>query len=202
MTKLFEWLVALGPVGTLMVSALDSAGIPMVGGVDALLIVVAVTSPSAAYLSAALAVAGSVAGSLVLFMIARKGGEAYLDKHTVSRRGLGLKSWFLEYGLLTVFVPAVVPIVPMPMKIFVLSAGALGVSPWVFSLVLGVARVIRYFIIAWMSLRLGSGTLPYLRQHLWQLVALAIGLFGFLYVVISVVDRRRKLRRAVQDETT
>jgi membrane protein YqaA with SNARE-associated domain len=200
--KFFEWLVALGPVGVFILAILDSAGVPVVGGVDALLILITVTNPSAAYLAAAVAVAGSVIGSLVLFLIARKGGEAYLERYTVSRRGLRFKAWFLEYGLVTVFVPAVVPIVPMPMKVFVLSAGALGVSIWIFSAVLVVARSIRYFVIAWMGLRLGNQTLPYLGHHIGQLAALAVGLFAGLYVLIMLLDRRRKLRSVVEEDPT
>ena len=170
---------------------LDSAGIPVVGGVDALLIWVSVTSPGTAYLAAATAVIGSLIGSLVLFFLARKGGEAYLARYTSSRRGAKLKSWFLEYGLLTVFVPSV-SFVPMPLKVFVISAGALGVNPLLFALVLTVARVIRYFFLAWLGLRLGDQALPYLKQHIWMFVALAIGLFASLYFLIAYLDKRRR----------
>ena len=97
----------------------------MVGGVDALVVLVSALDSSRAYWAAAAAIVGSVAGSLGLFYIARKGGEAYLLRHTTSGRGARLRAWFLEYGLLTVFVPAFVPVIPLPLKIFVLSAGAL-----------------------------------------------------------------------------
>ena len=126
MRHLVDALTALGPVGVILLALLDNLGVPLVGGVDALVVWVSVTNPSAAYLAAGMAVLGSLIGSLVLFLIARKGGEAYLDRHTVSRRAARLRNWFLEYGLLTVFVPAVVPIVPMPLKVFILSAGGYG----------------------------------------------------------------------------
>jgi membrane protein YqaA with SNARE-associated domain len=191
-------LRALGPTGVLLLSILDSAGIPVVGGVDALLVWVAVTNPDAAYPAAGMAVLGSTIGSLILFFVARKGGEAYLERHTLSRRGARLKRWFLEYGLLTILVPALIPI-PMPLKVFVLSAGALGISPLVFTLVLLMARVPRYFGLAWLGLQLGSQTLPYLRSHIWQLVLSAIILFAALYLLIKLVDRRRRLRTLVTD---
>ena len=73
---------------------------------------------------------------MFLFFIARKGGEAYLHRHTLSAAARNLRAWFFEYGLLTVFVPAFVPVIPMPVKIFILSAGALGVSPLTFTIVL------------------------------------------------------------------
>lgn len=187
-----ETLRALGPLGVFLLAVLDSAGIPVVGGVDALLIWISVTTPSAAYIAAAAAVAGSVIGSMFLFYVARKGGEAYLDKYTSNPKGARLKSWFQEYGLVTVFVPAMVPIIPMPLKVFVLSAGALGIRPVLLAAVLLGARAIRYGAIAWLGLQLGANALPYLRQHVWQLVLMAAAAFVSLYLFITIVDRRRK----------
>lgn len=169
----------------------------MVGGVDALLVAVAVLDHSQAYWAAACATFGSVIGSGVLFFIARRGGEAYLERYTVSGRGAKFRAWFLEFGMLTVFVPAVVPVIPMPMKIFILSAGALGVRPLTFVLVLTAARIPRYIFLAWLGTRLGKDTLPYLRHHLWEFIALAAGLFIVLYFVVRYVhDWRIAQRRA------
>ncbi|MGI8743755.1 MAG: YqaA family protein [Bryobacteraceae bacterium] len=198
MRHLLEAFRDLGPTGVFILSTLDSAGFPVISGVDALLVWVAISNPQAAYVAAGMAVLGSLIGSLVLFFIARKGGDAYLERHTVSRRGARLKRWFLEYGLLTILVPALVPI-PMPLKVFILSAGALGVSPLVFTLVLLAARIPRYFGLAWLGLQLGDQTLPYLTHHIWQLTAIAAGLFLGLYLLIKLLDRRRKLRQLVTD---
>jgi hypothetical protein len=79
--------------------------------------------------SAASAIAGSLLGMMFLFWLARKGGEKYLDKHASGPRAMRFRRWFDRYGLVTVFIPALVPLVPLPMKVFVLSAGALGVKP-------------------------------------------------------------------------
>lgn len=200
MKGIFETLKALGPLGVFVLAILDSAGVPVVGGVDALLIFVSVQTPGLAFWVAASAVVGSVTGSLFLFWIARKGGEAYLDRHTASARGAKLRQWFQEYGLLTVFVPAATPIIPTPLKVFVLSAGALGVRPALFAAVMALARALRYFAIAALGLRLGTGTLPYLRGHLWALAAIAAALFGGLYIALTLADRRRKLARATPAE--
>lgn len=81
----------------------------MVGGVDALLIAVATTTPKRAYWSAALAIVGSLAGSLILFFIARKGGEVLLMRHVTSKTGARMHLWFQRWGLATVFVPALSP---------------------------------------------------------------------------------------------
>ncbi len=198
MKHFLETLRDLGPAGLFVLAILDSAGIPVVSGVDALLVWISVAKPESAYLAAGMALLGSVIGSLVLFYIARRGGEAYLDRYTQSPRGARLRRWFLEYGLLTIFVPALVPI-PMPLKVFVLSAGALGISPLVFTMVLIAARIPRYFGLAWLGLQLGSDTLPYLAHHIWQMVVIAVVLFVFLYLLIKYLDRRRKIRQLVTD---
>jgi len=163
----------------------------MVGGVDALIVLIAVTNHAQAYLAASAAIAGSLIGSLILFLIARKGGEEYHRRHTSSPRGAKLRAWFHEYGLLTVFVPAFVPIIPMPLKIFIISAGALEESPVTFSIVLLAARIPRYLFLAWMGSRLGADTIPYLRHHIWGLVFLAAALFILLYFGVRIVHNYR-----------
>jgi membrane protein YqaA with SNARE-associated domain len=163
----------------------------MVGGVDALIVLVAVMNRSQAYLAAATAIAGSLAGSLILFLIARKGGEEYHRHHTSTARGAKLRAWFHEYGLLTVFVPAFVPIIPLPLKIFIISAGALEESPVTFSLVLLAARVPRYLFLAWLGSRLGRDTIPFLRQHIWELIVLASVLFAVLFFGVRLVHGHR-----------
>lgn len=188
-----------GPAGVFLLAVLDSAGVPIPGGVDALLIFVAVVNHSVAYSSAVAAVVGSVIGSLVLFFIARKGGEHYLHRYTSSGKGARLKAWFLEYGMLTVFVPACVPI-PMPLKVFILSAGALGVNPLTFALVITAARIPRYFFLAWLGTNLGDQTLPYLKSHLGALVVFSLVLFGLLYLLIKMIDRKHKIAQLTESE--
>ncbi len=184
-----------GPAGVLFLGLLDSTGVPMVGGVDALIVLIAVTNHAQAYLAASAAIAGSLIGSLILFLIARKGGEEYHRRHTSSPRGAKLRAWFHEYGLLTVFVPAFVPIIPLPLKIFIISAGALEESPVTFSIVLLAARIPRYLFLAWMGSRLGADTIPYLRQHIWGLVFFAAALFVLLYFGVRIVHNYRVSKR-------
>jgi len=163
----------------------------MVGGVDAVIVLLAVVSRKQAYLAAATAIVGSLVGSLILFLIARKGGEEYHRRHASSARSDRFRAWFHEYGLLTVFVPAFVPIIPLPLKIFIISAGAMEESPVKFSLVLLAARIPRYLFLAWLGLRLGTHTLPYLRQHIWELILLATTIFIVLYASVRIVHDRR-----------
>ena len=179
-----------GPLGVFVFSAIDSLGIPMVGGVDAMVVLVAALDHSAAYFAAAAATVGSLFGSMLLFYVARRGGEAYLQRYTATGRGAKFRTWFAEYGVLTVFVPAFV-IIPMPLKVFVLSAGALGTRPQTFFFVLAAARIPRYLLLAWLGMRLGKETLPYMQHHIWQLFALAVLLFVILYAAMRITRRMR-----------
>jgi membrane protein YqaA with SNARE-associated domain len=181
-----------------VLAILDSAGLPVVGGVDLLLITVAMDTPKYAYLAAVYAIVGSLAGSLILFGIARKGGEAFLAKQLSSRRGKQLHGWFEQYGLVTVFIPAVSPI-PLPMKIPVFCAGALEVHWSYFSGVVLAARAIRYFALAYLGMRYGSTTFLFLRKHLLEIGIIAIILAVGSVVVIRLI-RRARHRRHVKSE--
>ncbi|HZU23889.1 MAG TPA: VTT domain-containing protein [Bryobacteraceae bacterium] len=197
MKKLFTTLIAWGPLGVLLIAGLDGAGIPLPGGVDALLVGVAVENHRAAYGAACLAILGSLVGSLILFYLARKGGEAFLHRHTLSARGMRLRLWFQHYGLLTVFIPALVPI-PLPLKIFIICSGALGNNPFWFTLVLAAARVIRYFGLAWLGVNLGPQTVPWLESHVITLLAGSAALFVVLFFIVSWAEKRRARIQAAE----
>jgi membrane protein YqaA with SNARE-associated domain len=182
-------LIAYGPPGLLILSILDSAGIPIVGGVDALLIAVASQSAEHAYLAAAFALLGSLIGSSFLFFLARKGGDAFLHKQISSGPGKRLHFWFQQYGLITVFVPAVSPI-PLPMKIPVFCAGALQVRFEYFVLVLVIARAIRYFGYAYLAVHYGSQTVTFVKTHGWQLGGAALMLALISMLALRLLQKR------------
>lgn len=173
-----------------MLAILDSAGLPVVGGVDALLIAFAVSRPHLAYIAAIWAILGSLAGSLILFGIARKGGEVLLAKHIGTRRGKRLHSWFERFGLVTVFIPALSPL-PLPMKVPVFCAGALEVRWSYFSAVVLAARAIRYFALAYLGLQYGRQTFQFLASHLVGVAVIAIALAILAIIVLQVVARRQ-----------
>jgi membrane protein YqaA with SNARE-associated domain len=192
MKALLDWLIALGPVGVLLAAILDGAGLPIPGGVDALVIFLAARTPGSAWMFATMAVVGSVIGNLFLFSLARRGGEIYLRKRSSHPRSQRFRHWFEKYGLLTVFTSALVPLPIMPMKIFVLSAGALGSPPLKFVAVFIAGRIPRYFALAYLGMRMRDNALDYLKAHVLHLTAIALGLFLFLMLLIKMADKRRR----------
>jgi membrane protein YqaA with SNARE-associated domain len=183
-------LISWGPLGVFVLAMLDSV-LPLPATVDALLVTIAAADPSNAWLTAMLAVFGSVTGSMALYYAARKGGETFLDTATVSGRGLRLRCWFQRYGLVTIFVPAFL-IIPLPLKVPVLCAGALRVRPLTFFSVVLVARVLRYSALAYLGAQVGEHSLGYLRKHVWEMMAVAVVLSVLLFALIRFNDRTRR----------
>ena len=163
------------------------------GGVDALLIAIAVNRPSEAYLAAVCAIVGSLAGSLILFAIARKGGEVLLGKQLESRQGKRLHAWFERFGLVTVFVPALSPL-PLPMKVPVFCAGALEVGWSYFIAVVLAARTIRYFALAYLALHYGQQTFQFLKTNAIDVAGFAIALAILAIIVLQLAQRRNSGR--------
>ena len=163
---------------------------------DLLLIALAVAKPASAYWSASLATLGSVLGCLILFYLARKGGERFLYRHVKQgSKARTLTQWFQRYGLATVFVTALSP-APMPTKLFIICAGASGVRVAPFVLVALAARSIRYFVLAYLGVHFGAGASAWMKAHAWYIAAATVGLFVAAAVAGKVagrLSRRSKL---------
>jgi len=189
LAHLTQVLVAWGPLGILLLSILDSSGVPVAGAFDAFLILIAVQNPSIAWLCAGIAVVGSSVGTLLLFYASRRGGRQFLAKSASESRTMRFRAWFMRFGLLTVFVPALIPI-PLPMKLFVITAGVCGTPLAEFLGVVVSGRTLRYFGEAWLGVTLGHESAGFLKTHIWHLIGSAIALFAVLYCL--VLWRQRK----------
>jgi len=200
MNEFLETLKALGPLGVLIVAFIDGIGLPNPGGPDYLLLFLAWKQPQNAYLSAFLCLIGALTGTFGLFWIARKGGQRYLDAHASGPRALKFRAWFKRYGLVTVFIPALIPMVPLPMKVFVICAGAFAVNPATFFAVVAAAKTPRMFGLAYLGKSLGENSTQWLKDHRWHFAAGALLLALFLFVLVKLADRYHT-RRDVTLET-
>jgi membrane protein DedA with SNARE-associated domain len=84
----------------------------------------------------------------------------------------------------------VTPVVPFPLKVFVMSAGAMRTSWAKFVAVIVVARVIRYFGEAYLGLHLGDHAEAFLRRNAWSLLGAAMAMATGIYLAIRFGDRR------------
>jgi membrane protein YqaA with SNARE-associated domain len=190
LAKLTAALIAFGPLGILVLAFIDSVGIPMASGMDALVIVIAAKAPARAAFAASMGVIGSLIGNVILFLGARAGGRRFVRETEPAAKQQPFREWFKRYGLLTVFIPAMLPI-PLPLKVFVISAAVLHTPLRTFILVILLGRSIRYFGEAYLGVQLGEHSWQYLRAHTWHLMAGAVVLFVALYLLIVLVERRR-----------
>lgn len=192
---LSEALVRFGPAGVFLLAVLDSSGVPIPAAMDFLLMYVAFKSPDRAYLTAAMAVAGSLVGNVTLFLLSRHGVRRFFKPPMPGKPGR-FREWFDRYGLVTVFIPALLPIPPLPLKAFVVSAGVLRTPLSQFVAVILVARVVRYFGEAYLGIRLGLGAQAYLRHNAWALTGVALALALAMVALMRLAERRRVATRA------
>jgi len=191
LAKLTAFLQAYGPWGIFVLAMVDSMGVPLPAVTDVVLMTIGVDSvhhPSVAYFAAAMATTGSLIGTAILFQAALHGRKLFSRKETDPGKFQG---WFQRYGMLTVFVPAVVPFVPLPLKVFVISAGAFRTRFSTFMVVITAARIIRYFGMAYLALQLGADARGFLTRNGWTIVGVAIGVAYLLYLAMRWSERRR-----------
>ena len=162
---------------------------------DALLIIIAVKAPGRAYFAALMAVLGSLAGNVVLFQGARYGLRRFTKALPEPGDPQRFRKWFHRYGLLTVFIPAATPFLPLPLKVFVISAGALHTPLPRFVLVVALARTVRYFGDAYLGIKLGMDAQGFLQRNAWTLVGVALAAAFLIYVLIRWNDRRQTAAR-------
>lgn len=181
--------MAYGSWGVLLIGVIDSIGVPLPATIDALLILIAAKAPGQAYYAASLAVLGSLAGNLALFQTARYSGQRVLRASEPEKPG-ALSSWFRRYGLITVFVPAATPIIPLPLKVFVVSAGALRTPLSKFLGVILAGRALRYFGDAYLGATLGTRAESFLQHNKWTLLAIPLALAVLSCMLIRLIRRR------------
>lgn len=176
---LLEWLKAFGPFGLFGISLVDSAGIPLPGGPDAVMIWVSATNPALMPLYALAATAGSAIGCTLLYLVARRAGVAALKRVTPKKRDR-IETLLGRYDLIAVMVPAVLP-PPFPFKPFVLCAGVFRLKTWRFITAIFIGRSVRFLIEGWLAIRFGEDAGRIISQHGWKvLVAVALlAAFGF-----------------------
>jgi len=188
--EIVKALEAYGPWGVCALAILDSAGIPLPAGVDVLVLSIAWKIPSHAYLTAFLATVGSLCGNIGLFWAARGGGRRWVKAVPEPDKPQRFRAWFRQYGLVTVFIPALFPFIPLPLKVFVISAGVLHTRSVKFIAVILLARVIRYFGLAYLGIQLGENARYFLQHNAFAITGAALGLALGLFLLIKLNDRR------------
>ena len=185
LARLNEYLLIMGIPGLLIISFLDSAAVPMPGGPDAVILLLAWRKPGMAYLIVLAATVGSTLGCLILYGIGRKGGEKALSRFSPDKIAW-IERKMQEYGTLAVTAAVVAP-PPFPTKPVILMAGILRTGKLRFVAGVIIGRLIRYSLIAYLGAKFGNHAAQILKAHY---PAIALALIGVILLVILI----RKLR--------
>jgi len=187
--KIVAFAGGLGAPGLFLISFLDSSVLtfPIVN--DLLLIELSIVHPARMPLYAFMAALGSILGCVLLYFIARKGGEALFHKHA-GDRAQAIHNWVVHNGFGGMLIAALLP-PPTPFKVFVVAAGVFEVPLASFASAITLARMIRYFGIGYLAIRYGADALPYLAHHKLQVTVFVIALVTVSYVLSQVLLRHR-----------
>lgn len=191
---LAEWLeatlVPYGGLGLFVLGVCDSSFLTLPEVNDLLLMYFSMESPERMPLFASYTTAGSVLGCLLLYSVGKKGGEAFLSRKMSGERMERFRSAYQRFGVLAVLVPSLLP-PPTPFKVFVLSAGAFGVSPWRFTFAVVVGRGIRYFSQGILAVLYGEAAIAYVRNNA-PMVGIVASLVIVVATILLVVWKRRR----------
>jgi len=179
----------LGAPGLFLISFLDSSVLtfPIIN--DLLLNHLSIEHPARMPLYAFMASLGSVLGCVVLYFIARKGGEAIFHKKA-GKHGHAIRHWVERNGFVGMLIAALLP-PPTPFKFFVLAAGVFEVPLFSYTSAITIARLFRYFGIGYLAIRYGADALPYLVHHKLQVTVIAISVVIVSYVLSRLLLRHR-----------
>jgi len=181
--KLPHWLqhfvAVFGGGGLFLVAFLDSSVLTFPFITDALVMNWARERPARMPYYCLMAALGSLAGCIWLYLLAKKGGEAWYHK----RGGRGshkVKKWVQSNGFLSVFIPGILP-PPFPFKIFVLAEGVFQVRLQTFVLALLLGRSLRYFVEGLLAIRYGDAVLLFLTTHKLEFALCVLAVLLVLY---------------------
>jgi len=155
--------IIMGIPGLFIISFLDSALVPLAGGPDAIILLLAGLQPGFFFWIALTATIGSTFGNMILYSIGYKGGEKALARFN-PKRVAQIEQKMQIYGAWAVFGATLAP-PPFPTKLVILAAGVLktGIIRFVVSVISG--RLIRYSIVAWLAAKFGSRAAEIIKEN-------------------------------------
>jgi membrane protein YqaA with SNARE-associated domain len=137
-----------------------------------------------------MATLGSVAGCLLVYYLAKKGGEAMFHKHA-GPRAQHIHSWINRNGFVSILVTALLP-PPTPFKVFVIAAGALEMPLRTFVLGLLVARSVRFFGEGFLAVKYGPQATDFLLTHKLAVSGITLASVLCLYLLSRIAFQKRE----------
>ena len=179
----------------ILIGALDSSLLSLPEINDYLVVWRCYKDPASVFLFPLFAALGSVLGSLLLYTILRRGGQAVLRRKFHTEHIERVERAYARFGFLTLAVPAVLP-PPMPFKIFVATAGALEYPRWRFIITIMIARSLRYYVEGVLAVFYGRRVLEFLHDY-GLLILGGAAAFCLLSLAIYFLLKRWRARSTV-----
>ena len=184
----------LSPVGLVALAALDSSLVFFLPtAVEAALVILIARNRDLALLYPVLAAVGSAAGASVTLFIGRKIGEDGISRWLPKSRLQAVRQKVKAKGSMALATSGLMP-PPFPLSAFILACGALGVKSSTFLLAFGVARLIRFAIVAVFAVLYGSWILRLMESDGFQFVIAVLAVVAIVGTAFSIyrISRNRR----------
>jgi membrane protein YqaA with SNARE-associated domain len=188
LNRLNQYLVIMGIPGLLAISFLDSAAVPLPGGPDAVLLLLAWRQPAMTLFIVLTAALGSTLGCLVLYGIGYKGGEKALARFNPERVAR-IEQKMQEYGIWAIIVSVIAP-PPFPTKLVILAAGVLRSGKTRVAAGVFIGRLVRYSLMGFLAARFGDQAAQVLKANYPIFSVMLIG--GIVAVILFRYLKNRK----------
>jgi membrane protein YqaA with SNARE-associated domain len=191
-SRIYGLALSLGGPGLFTAAFLDSSFVPLPLVNDSLVVLMVTQHKAWMLYYAACATLGSLAGCYLLYVLAEKGGEAFLRKRLRQAHLDRALASYKRHGLLAVMVPGLLP-PPSPFKLFVLAAGVAGVRPLQFVIGITLARGIRFVALGILAVNYGDFALDIMRTRGREVALWLVGLILLGAVGWWLWQRRRRM---------
>ena len=183
-----QYLATLGVPGLFAMALLDSAAIPIVGGPEALTMLLAWKQPAFLPLIVLAGALGATLGNYLFYRVGRAGGAVALSR-LEARTQEWLKRQVTRHAFWALLVCVALP-PPFPTKPLVLTAGVVGTPPGLFFTAVFTGRLLRYSALGYLGYRFGDQAARFVGTHYPSILLVIAGL-----VVAGLLGRRLLRRR-------
>jgi membrane protein YqaA with SNARE-associated domain len=185
--QISQYLISFGPFGLFAIAFLDSVMVPMPGGVDAVLLLLAATRPSWLLIYVAAATIGSTIGCVALYRLSQRAGKKALSKFSESKQKR-VKDLLDRYDVMSVLVASLLP-PPFPFKLFVVSAGVFRLNLMRFTLAVAGGRTFRYLLLGYLAARYGDQAKELLTRY-YPAIGITLAVLIVLFFVAKALMRQ------------
>lgn len=182
-----QYLISLGPFGLFAIAFLDSVMVPMPGGVDAVLLLLAAARPSWLLIYVAAATLGSTIGCVALYRLSQRAGKKALSRFSESKQKR-VKDLLDRYDVMSVLVASLLP-PPFPFKLFVVSAGVFRLNLMRFTLAVAGGRTFRYLLLGYLAARYGDQAKELLTRY-YPAIGITLAVLIVLFFVAKALMRQ------------